>query len=82
MSETPLSFFNTPERSRPAQGTQCGELLAHLEKYGSITPREAMQGYLIYRLAARIKDLREMGYAIETINEKHDGGTHARYVLL
>jgi len=36
----------------------------------------------IIRLAARIHDLRQQGHEIETINEPHNGGTHARYVLI
>ena len=44
-------------------------ILNHLMN-GSITSKEAMQRYGIYRLAARIKDLRNEGYVINTIMMK------------
>lgn len=42
-------------------------ILDHFEKYGILTSMEAIQLYGITRLAARIKDLRDMGYNISTI---------------
>ena len=77
-----MALFDVPERGRPDAGTQTGHVLHYLEEHGSISPREALVEWHVYRLAARIKELRDMGYRIETINEKHEGGTHARYVLL
>lgn len=35
----------------------------------------------IFRLAARVFELRNAGYEIRTFMEDHDGGKHARYVL-
>lgn len=41
--------------------TQCQMILEHLEKYGSITPKEALDLYGIMRLGARIWDLKRAG---------------------
>ena len=65
---------------------QCQMVLMHMKKYGSITHLEAEQEYGIARLASRIKDLRNMGYTIETelISSKNRRGepSHfARYRL-
>jgi hypothetical protein len=43
--------------------TQNEKILAHLKKYGSITPLEAME-YGCMRLASRISDLKRRGYPI------------------
>ena len=47
-----------------AKLTQCERVLRHLEDYGSITSLEAMSEYGIMRLASRISDLKDQGYAI------------------
>ena len=44
--------------------TQCERVLEYMKDFGSITPLDAMQDIGCMRLAARIADLREMGYAI------------------
>ena len=62
----------------PVAGTQAAQVLEWLQRVGSITPRDAME-FGCYRLAARILDLRAMGWAIATEAEPHEGGTHARY---
>ena len=59
--------------------TQNAEILAWLKRK-PITPKDAM-GFGCYRLAARIKELREQGHVIETEMEPHEGGKHARYWL-
>lgn len=79
---TDLTLFEIPERKRPKYGTQNGDVLLHLEDHGSITDRDAYLGLSVRRLAARIHDLRAMGYAIESVPEPHKGGAHSRYVLL
>lgn len=66
--------------------TQNQRILNHLETYGSITAREATRTYEIYRLAARIADLKRMGYNIESVEEvrtNSEGETKrfARYYL-
>lgn len=47
-----------------AKLTQCERVLRHLEDFGSITSLEAMSEYGIMRLASRIADLKDQGYAI------------------
>lgn len=44
--------------------TQCDRVLAYMREFGSITPMDAMQDIGCMRLAPRIADLRERGYAI------------------
>lgn len=68
--------------TQPKPDTQLDKVLKYIQVYGSITALQAMQELKIYRLAARIKELREMKWRIDTINERHDGGSHAKYVLL
>lgn len=49
--------------------TQKERLLFYLKRYGSITGAEAFDELGIYRLSARISDLRKEGHNIETIYE-------------
>ena len=49
--------------------TQKERLLFYLKRYGSITGAEAFNELEIYRLSARISDLRKEGHNIETIYE-------------
>lgn len=44
--------------------TQCEKVLEYMKEFGSITPIEAMQDIGCMRLAARIADLVDQGYAI------------------
>lgn len=62
--------------------SQCAQILAHLEDEGPITPMEALSRYGCFRLAARIKDLRDQGHDIET-SDVHlgNGKTIASYKL-
>lgn len=46
--------------------TQCEKIHRHLQDYGSITPVEALREYGVMRLAARIKDLKKRGVAIQS----------------
>lgn len=67
--------------------TQCERVRAHLEQYGFITPMVALSELGIYRLGARIFELRESGMPIETCREEvttRTGETAvvARYVLM
>ena len=48
---------------RDVQMTQCERLLNRLER-GPITPMEAWNELGIYRLASRVKDLRDKGHNI------------------
>lgn len=55
--------------------------LDYLERYGSITPLEALTAFHCFRLAAVIFKLREEGHAITTkINEGRD--KYAIYTLV
>ena len=40
-------------------------ILAHLRRYGFINPMIALQKFGVFRLSARIKDLRDEGYNID-----------------
>lgn len=58
----------------------CDLILGHLKPHGSISHYEAEDMYGCTRLAARIKDLRNRGVAIDTKMVKglnrHGGRTH------
>lgn len=60
--------------------TQCERILRHLNDFGSITSREAMLEYGIYRLASRISDLKKQGYrfdvSFESAKNRYDELTH------
>lgn len=63
--------------------TQNSMVLEHLKKGRSLSPAEAMHGMGIYRLAARIKDLKNAGHNITT--EMHvapNGSRYAEYRLV
>jgi len=51
----------------------------HLLRGGSLTPIDALRDYGCFRLAARIKELREAGLNIETVKERANGKSYARY---
>lgn len=44
--------------------TQCEKVLEYMKDFGSITPLDAIRDIGCMRLASRIADLREQGYAI------------------
>lgn len=44
--------------------TQCDLVLEYMRQFGSINPLEAIRDIGCMRLASRISDLREQGYAI------------------
>ena len=63
------------------------KILDFMKKYGSITPNEAKEAFGCMRLAARIGELRDMGYAIGTrmkTGKNRDGGktSFAEYYLI
>ena len=45
--------------------TQCERVIRHLNDFGTITSREAMMEYGIFRLASRISDLNKQGYKFD-----------------
>ena len=49
--------------------TQCERLLSYLEVNGQIDPLESWEQLGIYRLGARIFDLKNQGYDIVTENK-------------
>jgi hypothetical protein len=66
--------------------SQKQKVLRHLEMFGSIDPVQALQEYGIFRLAARIDELRREAYEIEThlvktINRFGEDVRYGRYVL-
>lgn len=57
-------------------------LKAHLASGKSITQLEALGLYGLFRLAARIKELRDRGWDISTeVRKDPNGNTYAAYVL-
>ena len=57
-------------------------ILGHLVTRGSISALEAMSLYRIFRLAARVEELRNQGYEIDTeMKTDLTGKRYARYVL-
>lgn len=63
---------------------QAQALAAWLVEHGSVTSEEARAipvKPMITRLSGRILELRQAGWMITTETERHEGGTHARYVL-
>jgi hypothetical protein len=64
----------------PIQNVQ---VFDHLRDFGSITSREALDSYGVFRLAARIYDLRQLGHNIITVRVLNEyGNSYARYHLL
>lgn len=57
-------------------------ILNHLQNGNSITPIDALNLFGSFRLGARIKDLRDAGYKIETEIVKENGKRFARYFML
>ena len=70
-----------PKATEPKPGTQCYAVLKFIRDNGSISDVEAFTGLRIRRLAARIYDLAKMGWTFRTEDERHEGGSHARYYL-
>ncbi len=61
--------------------TQTEAILAHLQTGESITPIEALQQYGCFRLAARIKDIRDEGHDVQMVWEGDGVKKWARYSL-
>lgn len=61
--------------------TQCEQIIQHLRTRGGLTPIDALNEYGCFRLAARIKDLRDQGHDILRINLTQGEKTFAKYVL-
>ena len=61
--------------------SQTEVILNHLKKHGSISSFEAFKEYQILRLSARIHDLRDLGYKIQTHTKTRNGKNFAVYTL-
>lgn len=63
--------------------TQSEMILAHLKSGKPITPLEALRSYGIYRLGARIWDLKQQGYSITAarVTDRQSGKHYASYRL-
>ena len=66
--------------------SQVEKILQHIERYGSITPLEAVKEYGIMRLASRICDIKRAGYIVQKTtetSENRDGEKvrYARYTI-
>ena len=62
--------------------TQLDHLKTHLKAGRSISPLEALGLYGVFRLAARMKELRDAGWDITTdIKRDPNGKTYATYTL-
>ena len=63
--------------------SQNKQILKYLQDGNSITPIEALNKFDCLRLAARISDLRDKGFNIDTIEEiGTNGKRYARYVYI
>ena len=60
--------------------SQIEQIKSYLDGGGSLTQKDAYETFGSWRLAARIKDLRDSGMNIITVNETDNSGkTYARY---
>jgi len=57
------------------------ELILDMLRRGPVTPFDALQEAGCFRLAARVRDLRDMGYGIHTEICTAGGARHAIYSL-
>jgi hypothetical protein len=60
--------------------SQTTRIYGHLTR-GSITPLQALRRYGVFRLAARINDLRKRGHSIKTERVEQGGKSFARYSM-
>jgi hypothetical protein len=61
--------------------TQCEQILQRLKTGRTLTPVDALNDFGCFRLAARVKDLRDSGHDIVTIRESQGEKVFARYLL-
>ena len=62
---------------------QADRILKYLRTFGSIDPMQAIRDIGCYRLSARIKDLRDEGYDIQTkiVAQKNRYGETANFAV-
>lgn len=68
--------------SNSIKKTKLEIVLEYLLEVGSITQRESMKLCESWRLSAIIHTLRKAGIQIDTRQEPHINGYHARYILI
>jgi len=61
--------------------SQCSNILKHLEEGKSITPIDALNLFGVFRLAARISDIRNAGHEITTKSVKVNNKEFASYFM-
>lgn len=62
--------------------SQCANILQHLQSGKSINPLQALNQYGCFRLGARIYDLKQGGYSIDSrIVRAENGKKYAEYSL-
>ena len=61
--------------------SQADLISLYLESGHELTPMQALEMFGCFRLAARIKDLRERGLPIETLDREANGKRFAAYRL-
>jgi hypothetical protein len=61
--------------------TQTQQIREHLLKHNAITPLEALNQYGCFRLAARIKELRNSGFSVHSTIVENNGKRYCRYVM-
>lgn len=61
-----LGLFETTHPDAVAGASQAGQILRHLQTQGPLTSLDALRLFGCARLAARVADLRNKGYAIRS----------------
>lgn len=61
--------------------TQTQQIRAHLLKHHSITPLEALRKYKVFRLAARVNELRKAHFDVQTQIVSRGGKKFAKYTV-
>lgn len=63
--------------------TQAEKLLAHIQKTGSITQREAMIDYGVQSFHRRLTDIKDAGYELVAVKKHHPttGQVYSRYYI-
>lgn len=70
MRTTNNSLTKPPDDVKLCGNGQCARVVRHMRDYGSITAMDAVKEYGIMRLAARVADLKKLGYTIDAKFEK------------
>lgn len=61
--------------------TQTEQILQRLKTGRTLTPVDALNDFGCFRLAARVKDLRDQGHDVVTIRRQNGEKFYAEYVL-